>query len=182
MMARSSQFMSLSGLSGIIAGIYAIIGARIAYCLIENHKGYYITLESTTFKLLLLTAGIVLLLSIGTAYWLTIKKAKKRRKKRWSNDTKKPTKLVIMGRHFSLPESFNQLEIFGEDLRLRPSVPRDLPGPHGCWISGRKSLFASTRWVDASGPPHRPRHSKTNPVTAASPRPSFRKGIAGVVA
>lgn len=97
MMARSSQFMSLSGLSGIIAGIYAIIGAGIAYCLIENHKGYYITLESTTFKLLLLTAGIVLLLSIGTAYWLTIKKAKKVNEKVWNLTSKK---LVI---NFCIP-------------------------------------------------------------------------------
>lgn len=97
MMARSSQFMSLSGLSGIIAGIYAITGAGIAYCLIEKHKGYYITLESTTFKLLLLTAGIVLLLSIGTAYWLTIKKAKKVNEKVWNLTSKK---LVI---NFCIP-------------------------------------------------------------------------------
>jgi len=31
LMNKSSRFISLSGLSGILAGIYAIIGAAIAY-------------------------------------------------------------------------------------------------------------------------------------------------------
>ncbi len=37
LMNKSSQFISLSGLSGILAGIYALIGAVIAYFLIEQH-------------------------------------------------------------------------------------------------------------------------------------------------
>ena len=31
MMSRSSQFISLSGLSGILAGVYALIGSWLAY-------------------------------------------------------------------------------------------------------------------------------------------------------
>ncbi len=31
MMSKSSQFISLSGLSGVLAGIYALIGAYFAY-------------------------------------------------------------------------------------------------------------------------------------------------------
>ncbi|MGB5976118.1 MAG: hypothetical protein WBG62_01810, partial [Cyclobacteriaceae bacterium] len=31
MMAKSSRFISLSGLSGIFAGVYALIGAYVAY-------------------------------------------------------------------------------------------------------------------------------------------------------
>ena len=36
LMERSSKFISLSGLSGILAGIYALIGAGVAYILINN--------------------------------------------------------------------------------------------------------------------------------------------------
>lgn len=97
MMARSSQFMSLSGLSGVIAGVYAILGAGIANNLIENHKGYYITLESATFKLLILTAIIVFILSVATAYLFTLKKAKKVNEKVWNPTSKK---LVI---NFCIP-------------------------------------------------------------------------------
>lgn len=97
MMAQSSQFISLSGFSGILAGIYAIIGAVIAYFLIENECSYYITLESTTFKYILLTALVVLVLSIGTAYLLTIRKAKKVGEKVWNPTSKR---LII---NFGIP-------------------------------------------------------------------------------
>jgi hypothetical protein len=36
LMERSSKFISLSGLSGILAGVYALIGAGIAYKLIDD--------------------------------------------------------------------------------------------------------------------------------------------------
>lgn len=97
MMAQSSQFISLSGFSGILAGIYAIIGAIIAYFLIENERSYYITLESVTFKYILLTAFVVLVLSIGTAYLLTIRKAKKVGEKVWNPTSKR---LII---NFGIP-------------------------------------------------------------------------------
>lgn len=97
MMAQSSQFISLSGFSGILAGIYALIGAVITYFLIENERSYYITLESTTFKYILLTAFIVLILSIGTAYLLTIRKAKKVGEKVWNPTSKR---LII---NFGIP-------------------------------------------------------------------------------
>ena len=35
-MERSSKFISLSGLSGILAGVYALIGAGIAYFILQN--------------------------------------------------------------------------------------------------------------------------------------------------
>ena len=38
LMNKSSQFISLSGLSGILAGIYALIGAVIAYFLIAAYR------------------------------------------------------------------------------------------------------------------------------------------------
>lgn len=89
MMNKSSQFISLSGLSGIMAGIYALIGAYIANGLIENHVGYYITLESKTFKLIVLTAFLVLLFSIITSAILTVSKAKKEGEKIWNTASKR---------------------------------------------------------------------------------------------
>lgn len=89
MMNKSSQFISLSGLSGILAGVYALIGAYIAHKLIQNNDNYIITLESNTFKLILLTAFIVLFLSIGTALLLTIGKAKKEGETVWNSSSKR---------------------------------------------------------------------------------------------
>lgn len=40
LMERSSKFISLSGLSGILAGIYALIGAGVAYMLINADPNY----------------------------------------------------------------------------------------------------------------------------------------------
>lgn len=97
MMSQSTQFISLSGLSGILAGIYALLGAAIVNHLIENHTSEFITLESTTFKLILLTAIVVLVLSLVTAYVMTLRKAKKVGEKIWHASTKR---LLI---NFSIP-------------------------------------------------------------------------------
>jgi hypothetical protein len=97
MMNKSSQFISLSGLAGIMAGIYALIGAYIANEVIQSHKiGYdsnsynqVITLESTTFKLILLIAFLVLILSVATALLLTISKARKEGESVWNTASKR---------------------------------------------------------------------------------------------
>lgn len=93
MMNRSTQFISLSGLSGVLAGIYALIGAGFAKYTLLNHSrwydGVYVTLESNTFKTILFTAISVLLLSIGTALLLTAFKAKKNGEKVWNVASRK---------------------------------------------------------------------------------------------
>lgn len=89
LMNKSTLFISLSGLSGILAGIYALLGAAVVYFLIENHQGYYITLESKTFKLIVLTAMVVLLASLVTAYVMTVNKAAKAGEKMWNPASKR---------------------------------------------------------------------------------------------
>lgn len=89
MMNRSTQFISLSGLSGILAGVYALIGAYIGHELIQNHNSDIITLESNTFKMLVLTAFGVLFLSVGTALMLTINKVKKEGGTAWNSSSKR---------------------------------------------------------------------------------------------
>ena len=46
MMERSSRFISLSGLSGVSAGIFALIGSWFAYDLIYKYYGRYESRQS----------------------------------------------------------------------------------------------------------------------------------------
>lgn len=89
MMNRSSQFISLSGMGGIMAGVYALIGAYIGKTILQNSDSRIITLESNTFKWMITTAFAVLILSIGTALYLTIKKARKESENVWNSTSKR---------------------------------------------------------------------------------------------
>lgn len=97
LMDRSSRFLSLSGLSGVLAGIYAILGAAGVWVVIQNRKQRYVTLESTEFKIIIGIAAAVLVLSVLTGIWLSAGKAKKRKEKLWNTASKR---LII---NFSLP-------------------------------------------------------------------------------
>ncbi|HNE44585.1 MAG TPA: hypothetical protein PK511_03550 [Chitinophagales bacterium] len=82
MMERSSRFISLSGLSGISAGIIAIIGAFIGGWYINKNIDYVegniarenVRTEDVVFLLLL--AGVILFLAIGAAIYFAIRKAR----------------------------------------------------------------------------------------------------------
>src|SRR5690606_32419552 len=95
MMNRSTQFISLSGLSGVLAGVYALLGALYAKQLLVRHEssryeyGRYVTLESDTFRQILVTALVVLCLSVGTAFVLTRFKARKNGETIWNNTAKR---------------------------------------------------------------------------------------------
>ena len=88
MMERSSKFISLSGLSGILAGIYALIGASVAYELIytggggerQRISGH---LFSEVEYSLLAVALLVLIVSILTGYVLSRNKAKRNGQPIW---------------------------------------------------------------------------------------------------
>ena len=89
LMNKSSKFISLSGLSGILAGIYALIGAGFAYWLVKQNGNGYLILEGETFYLVLIDFVLVGVLSIGTAIYLTTKKAKKNNQKIWDSLTQR---------------------------------------------------------------------------------------------
>jgi uncharacterized membrane protein YgdD (TMEM256/DUF423 family) len=89
MMSQSTQFISLSGLSGILAGVYALIGSYIVNSLLEQNKYYVVIIEGLTFKLIILTALVVLLLSLITAFIMTKQKAKKVGEKVWNAAAKR---------------------------------------------------------------------------------------------
>ncbi|MFD2725573.1 hypothetical protein [Hyunsoonleella rubra] len=83
MMNRSSRFISLSGLSGVLAGIYALIGAGIAYWLVTTYSGGVLILDGWVYETCLLTLVLVAVLSIGTGILLTTRKAKRHSAKIW---------------------------------------------------------------------------------------------------
>lgn len=89
LMNKSSRFISLSGLSGVLAGIYAIIGATVAYWLVEGYSDGTLILEGKTYGLVLLDLALIAFLSIVTAVVLTTKKAKKQDEKVWDNTSKR---------------------------------------------------------------------------------------------
>jgi hypothetical protein len=83
MMNKSSRFISLSGLSGILAGVYALIGAAFAYWLVSNSGREYLILDGRIFRLVLLDLFLVAFFSIVTGMILTTQKAKKHGAKIW---------------------------------------------------------------------------------------------------
>ncbi|WP_299679204.1 hypothetical protein [uncultured Dokdonia sp.] len=110
MMSKSSRFMSLSGLSGILAGIYALIGAFVAHNILTTEQ---LTLGGARYASvvglinaylahpsgakLFFVALIVLIAAVVTGIILTIRKAKKHEEKIWDPSSRR---LLV---NFSIP-------------------------------------------------------------------------------
>jgi len=101
MMERSTKFLSLSGWAGIMAGVYALIGAYIAYDVLYFNPDEIIyssfserRYSGGLIKLLFL-AGAVLILAIGTAVYFSSRKAGRRNEKLWNATSRRL--LVNMG-------------------------------------------------------------------------------------
>ena len=92
MMERSSKFMSLSGWAGIMAGIYALAGALIAWKVFGFNPDvlfYKNTNSGSGFLNVFLLAGIVFVLAISTAILDSRIKAGKRGEKAWNTLSKR---------------------------------------------------------------------------------------------
>lgn len=95
MMERSSKFLSLSGWAGIMAGIYALAGALIAYKVFNFNPDKVIfnfTSEDgylAIYMNIILLAIMVLTLALVTALYFTYKKSDKRGEKLWNPTTKR---------------------------------------------------------------------------------------------
>lgn len=94
LMNRSSRFLSLSGLSGILAGTYALIGAYLAYKTIyfdTSTMGAYKNLvisEEAVIRLLVIAASVAFL-SLLTGILLSIQKAKSNNETIWNSTARR---------------------------------------------------------------------------------------------
>lgn len=91
LMQRSSKFLSLSGLSGISAGITALIGASVAYLRLKTDAFNYENTEQMTvltrrdmIEFILIDGTIVLVVAILLGVFFTIRKARKSGQSIWS--------------------------------------------------------------------------------------------------
>jgi hypothetical protein len=93
MMERSSRFISLSGLSGVFAGISAIIGAIVSIYLLDTNGINYFDDNQKTFNNNLITelfgvSLVVLTSAITFGMFFTLRKSKKYNLPVWTNATK----------------------------------------------------------------------------------------------
>lgn len=95
MMQRSSKFLSLSGWSGVMAGIYGLLAAYMAQQQMNfdpaaleagGTKGFeaYAALQG-----MMLLAAVLLLLSLGTAAWMARQKAQKLGEAVWTASSRR---------------------------------------------------------------------------------------------
>ncbi|UPL48220.1 hypothetical protein [Hymenobacter sublimis] len=92
-MERSSRFISLSGLSGVGAGIVALVGAAVGHWYLQQHypnAGYLRLLQSTPEErrlvlpyLLLLAVGIIGV-ALAVAMFFTVRRARRAGQPLWS--------------------------------------------------------------------------------------------------
>ncbi|MDQ3016491.1 MAG: hypothetical protein M3R25_07220 [Bacteroidota bacterium] len=81
MMKESSRFLSLSGISGILAGVYALIGAFLGHLAIQKYQNPYIVDPVWDYDNLIISIAAicvcVLILSFFTVLFLSGQKARK---------------------------------------------------------------------------------------------------------
>lgn len=93
-MERTAKFISLSGLSGVLAGLYALAGAAVAYYLVQypvspfKYRVYSATAPDVLWKLLVI-AAVVLSASLATGLYFSQRKATKHGIKLWTGASKK---------------------------------------------------------------------------------------------
>lgn len=94
MMQRSSRFLSLSGLSGIAAGFWALVGSFFAY---RQIHGYYVAYNTSGYSgadfqslkaALMLIAAAVLMASLLSAFYFTWRRARRNGATIWNHTSK----------------------------------------------------------------------------------------------
>ncbi|WP_179336651.1 hypothetical protein [Winogradskyella ludwigii] len=89
LMNKSSRFISLSGLSGILAGVYALVGAAATYWLVTTYSYGTLILDGWVFRSVMLILFMIAFLSAITGIILTTRKAKKTGEKIWDNSSRR---------------------------------------------------------------------------------------------
>lgn len=98
LMERSSKFLSLSGLSGVFAGLFALIGAGAAYIryktqwmsdILEPLVPYQESERSKLISFLILDGALVVLFSLAAGIFFTVRRAKKNGLQVWNSSSKR---------------------------------------------------------------------------------------------
>lgn len=94
MMERSSRFISLSGLSGVVAGLAAIIGAVYVFFVFQREGIDYFDGDRNVFgkrlvQELVVIGAVILVVAILSGYIFTANKSKKKGLKIWDATTKR---------------------------------------------------------------------------------------------
>lgn len=93
MMERGSRFISLSGLSGVFAGVVAIVGGTYFYFLLKNagiepKADLREMFPATILPQLMLSAALVLITAIVLAVFFTVRKSQKKQLPVWTSATR----------------------------------------------------------------------------------------------
>lgn len=96
MMERSSRFISLSGLSGVAAGSFALLGSWLAYRILANYyggynsRGFFSGDDFSKLKLKLMgLAAIVFLLAFASSFYFTWRRARRQGVSLWGPVSKR---------------------------------------------------------------------------------------------
>jgi hypothetical protein len=79
MMERSSKFLSLSGMSGVSAGLFALLGAIAAYFILEGKLSF----TGSLLYDLIITAVLILFFASSSGFYFSFRKARKSNSKLW---------------------------------------------------------------------------------------------------
>lgn len=121
MMERSSRFISLSGLSGVVAGLAAIIGAVYVYFVFQREGIDYFDGERNIFgpslvKELVIIGIVILGGALLSGYIFTANKSKKKGLKIWDATTKRLLVTfavpLVTGGFFCLALLYHHLFVF----------------------------------------------------------------------
>lgn len=90
MMEQSSRFLTLSGLAGVLIGLYALIGSFIMYQVLSEkaESVFSVSLGSLNRSLTVQIFSIILVLSLITIFYLTAKRVRRSGKKFWNPGTR----------------------------------------------------------------------------------------------
>nr|WP_310587496.1 hypothetical protein [uncultured Dyadobacter sp.] len=98
LMERSSKFLSLSGLSGVFAGVFALIGAALAYVrfktdwladILMPFGSYHGHSRTEVIRFLLVDGICVLVVSLAVGIILTVRKGRKKGLTLWNGSSKR---------------------------------------------------------------------------------------------